>query len=451
MAFGQTSGPPASHRQIETLEGLLELADFGSFREARHRLGLTQRQANGKFTSAEASELIERLTDEFGDGSDGSDPSDGSDGAGGSDGPAPLVWTGRLAPVRLGRGARCGEVIGRCGSRRATAGPGTRRTARRHARRRHRRRAHPTRLAVHATRRFGGAVRLIALRGDAGIASGVAVEVDGRVLTAEQLGVDVASLADLYTDGLNGDLTRRLGDAALAAGDRFASEGSLVAERDVAPPISRSNNVIAVGQNYRAHAAEQHVAPPEVPLLFAKLSSSLGASGDDIVWDPSVATLVDYEAELGVVIGKVAHRVGVADAMDAVFGYCNVNDVTARDLQRSEGQWLRGKSHDTFCPVGPVVVTADHIPDPHALQITCTVNGELRQSATTGDMIFSIPELIAHISQAVALRPGDLICTGTPAGVGMHRTPPQLLADGDEVVVEVAGLGRLVNRCRTTA
>jgi 2-keto-4-pentenoate hydratase/2-oxohepta-3-ene-1,7-dioic acid hydratase in catechol pathway len=214
-------------------------------------------------------------------------------------------------------------------------------------------------------------------------------------------------------------------------------------------PLPLGRKVVAVGRNYHEHASEQHVEPPTVPLLFAKLPNSLIGDGDEIVWSPSVATLVDYEAELGVVIGSTTSRVSVAEAMASVFGYCNVNDVTARDLQKSEGQWLRGKSHDTFCPVGPVVVTSDEVPDPHALRITCTVNGEVRQDASTGEMIFSIPELISHISQAVTLLPGDLICTGTPGGVGMHRTPPQLLADGDEVVVEIEGLGRLVNRCRT--
>lgn len=228
-----------------------------------------------------------------------------------------------------------------------------------------------------------------------------------------------------------------------------ASDGSRFVVDVGGGAMPLGGNIVAVGRNYHDHASEQNVAPPEVPLLFAKLSSSLIGSGDLIEWDPTVATQVDYEAELGVVIGDVTSRVTVDDALRHVFGYCNVNDVTARDLQTSEGQWLRGKSHDTFCPVGPVVVTADEVPDPQALSITCTVNGEVRQSASTADMIFSVAELVSHISQAVTLAPGDLICTGTPGGVGMHRTPPRLLADGDEVVVEIAGLGRLVNRCRT--
>lgn len=214
--------------------------------------------------------------------------------------------------------------------------------------------------------------------------------------------------------------------------------------------VPLGGTVIAVGRNYHEHASEQHVDPPERPLLFAKLSSSLAADGDEIVWDPTVATQVDYEAELGVVIGRVASRVTVAEALGYVLGYCNINDVTARDLQRSDSQWLRGKSHDTFCPLGPVVVTADEVGDPQDLRVTCTVNGEVRQSASTSEMIFSVAEVISFISQVVTLRPGDVICTGTPGGVGMHRTPPQLLADGDEVVVEIEGLGRLVNRCRTT-
>lgn len=294
-------------------------------------------------------------------------------------------------------------------------------------------------------------MRLVRVRPEPGWPSEVAVEVDGRVLTATQLGLDepgaLGTIVNVYFEGLHGEPLALLRSLADAAADRFATEGAPL--HDLLLEGLAVGNIIAVGRNYHDHASEQNVAPPEVPLLFAKLSTSQIGSGETIEWDPAIATLVDYEAELGVIMGDIVSRVSPDEAMASVFGYCNVNDVTARDLQKSEGQWLRGKSHDTFCPVGPVVVTADEVPDPHALRITCTVNGEVRQDASTGDMIFSIPDLISHISQTVTLTPGDLICTGTPGGVGMHRTPQQLLADGDEVVVEVEGLGRLVNRCKT--
>ena len=210
-----------------------------------------------------------------------------------------------------------------------------------------------------------------------------------------------------------------------------------------------TRQIVAVGRNYREHTSEQGAAPPAEPLLFAKLPSSVAAPGADIVWNPAIATQVDYEAELGVIIGRTTSRVSVEAALESVFGYCCVNDVTARDLQRNDGQWFRGKSSDTFCPFGPVVVTADEVPDPQRLAISCTVNGEVRQSSNTSEMFFSVAEVIAYCSQVVTLQPGDLITTGTPGGVGMHMKPPRLLADGDEVIVEVEGLGRLVNRCRT--
>ena len=213
-------------------------------------------------------------------------------------------------------------------------------------------------------------------------------------------------------------------------------------------PIERPGKIVCVGLNYKDHAEEQGVDLPKAPLFFAKYTTSLIGPGDAIVIPP-VVQKCDYEAELGVVIGRPARDVDVADALDSVFGYCCVNDVTARDLQRSDGQWLRAKGSDTFCPIGPWILTADEVPDPQALDVTCTVNGEVRQSASTADMFFTVADLIAHLSRSVTLQPGDLIATGTPGGVGMFRDPPALLGDGDEVVVEVTGLGRLVNRCRT--
>jgi len=275
------------------------------------------------------------------------------------------------------------------------------------------------------------------------------VVVDDRVLTADQLGPGLApTMAQLLAGG-----PAALGElhgAVETHAARFATEGRPFGEVALLAPVPATRQVIAVGRNYREHTSEQGATPPSAPMLFAKLASSIAAPGQDIVWNPEIATQVDYEAELGVVIGRTTSNVSVDDALDSVFGYCCVNDVTARDLQRSDGQWLRGKSHDTFCPFGPVVVTHDQVPDPQQLDISCTVNGEVRQSSNTSEMFFSVAEIIAYASQVITLQPGDLITTGTPGGVGMHMLPPRLLADGDVVVVEVEGLGVLVNRCRTT-
>lgn len=268
---------------------------------------------------------------------------------------------------------------------------------------------------------------------------------DGQVVPASALGPGVpTTMSELLARGPEAMTALTVASATLAAeGEPLAD---LLARDGLAAPVA-PRQIIGVGRNYREHASEQGLVPPETPLLFAKLASSLAAPGSTISWDAQVATQVDYEAELGVVIGRTTRDVAVPDALDAVFGYCCVNDVTARDLQRSDGQWLRAKGSDTFCPIGPWILTADEVPDPQALDVTCTVNGEVRQSGSTADMFFGVAELVAHISRSVTLQPGDLIATGTPGGVGMFRDPPALLGDGDEVVVEVAGLGRLVNRC----
>ena len=235
------------------------------------------------------------------------------------------------------------------------------------------------------------------------------------------------------------------------AGD-LAAEGPGVPLADVRllAPLPRPRNIIAIGRNYREHAAEEGVEPPAAPLIFQKLTTSVAADGDDIVWDPAYATQVDYEAELAVVIGTPARHVTVERALDHVFGYTCLNDVSARDLQFADPQWTRGKSLDTFCPMGPALVTADEVPDPQSLGIRCLLNGEPVQDATTADMYFPVAEIIAYCSQAFTLLPGDVIATGTPGGVGVFRTPPRLLTDGDEVTIEIDGIGRLTNHCRTT-
>jgi len=187
---------------------------------------------------------------------------------------------------------------------------------------------------------------------------------------------------------------------------------------------------------------------PKAPLVFAKFPSTVIGPGADISWDRSLTDQVDYEAELGVVIGRRARNVSEAEALDHVFGYTCVNDVSARDLQFGDGQWVRGKSLDTFCPIGPWLVTADEIPDPQALRIECLVNGETLQSSTTANMFFGVRQIIAHCSRAFTLEPGDVIATGTPSGVGVYKNPKRFLHDGDEVTIRIERIGDLTNRCR---
>ena len=209
-------------------------------------------------------------------------------------------------------------------------------------------------------------------------------------------------------------------------------------------PIERPQKIICIGLNYRDHAEEQGGELPERPLLFAKWPNTLIGPGDPIVL-PSITAKVDYEAELGVVIGARASRVSVGNALEAVAGYVCVNDVSARDLQFSDGQWVRGKSLDTFCPVGPALVPASEIPDPQALGIRAILNGQVMQDSTTANMVFGVAEVVAFISQAITLEPGDLIATGTPAGVGIFRDPQVLLEAGDEITIEIDGIGSLTN------
>ncbi|HXS44070.1 MAG TPA: fumarylacetoacetate hydrolase family protein [Solirubrobacteraceae bacterium] len=209
-------------------------------------------------------------------------------------------------------------------------------------------------------------------------------------------------------------------------------------------PIERPSKIVCVGLNYRDHAEEQGVALPDAPLLFAKWPNALIGPGEPIVL-PAAAREVDYEAELGVVIGTAAKGVDAADALDHVRGYLPLNDVSARDLQFADKQWTRGKSPDTFCPIGPRLVPREEVEDPQALAIRCTVNGETLQDSSTSLMIFSVAEIIAYVSEVITLEPGDLIATGTPAGVGVFRDPKVLLKDGDEVTVEIESLGALTN------
>lgn len=209
------------------------------------------------------------------------------------------------------------------------------------------------------------------------------------------------------------------------------------------------SKIIAIGRNYAEHASELGNQLPERPLIFAKFPSSIIGTGAAITWRASITQQVDWEAELGIVIGRRAKDVREEDALNHVYGYTVGNDVSARDLQlKIDTQWTRGKSLDTFCPLGPYIVTRDEIADPQNLAVRTTVNDEVMQDSSTKHMIFKIPTLIAYCSQMFTLEPGDIILTGTPSGVGSGRTPPRYLADGDVVTVSVEGIGAVSNPCK---
>jgi len=208
-------------------------------------------------------------------------------------------------------------------------------------------------------------------------------------------------------------------------------------------PIERPGKIVCVGLNYSDHAEEQGAEMPKEPLLFAKWTTALIGPGEPIVIPPLV-TKCDYEAELGVVIGERVRGVSKENAFEAVRGYLCANDVSARDLQFSDGQWTRGKSPDTFCPVG-LMTPRDEVSHPHALRIRAIVSGEVLQDSTTANLIFGVDDVIAYASQTTTLEPGDLILTGTPAGVGVFRDPQRLLQPGDEVTIEIEGLESLTN------
>lgn len=210
-------------------------------------------------------------------------------------------------------------------------------------------------------------------------------------------------------------------------------------------PVDRPSKIIGIGLNYSDHAAETGADIPEKPIVFAKYPNTITNPGDAIRI-PAITEQADYEAELAVVIGHPARHVEPDDALDHVFGYMNANDVSSRDLQFSEGgQWTRSKSLDTFAPIGPYLVSREDVPDPQNLSIKATLNGEVMQEGTTEKMIFPVAEIISFLSKGMTLEPGDIILTGTPPGVGTARDPQVFLKDGDEVTIEVEGLGALTN------
>ena len=245
---------------------------------------------------------------------------------------------------------------------------------------------------------------------------------------------------------------------ALLASSFQGRESHPLAEVRLHAPIPRpAKNVFCLGLNYVSHMEEsarargREIKIPEVPVFFTKSPTSVTGPYDPIPWDPAVTQQVDYEAELGVVIGVAGKNIPAAKALDHVFGYTIINDVSARDLQKDHMQWFKGKSLDGFCPTGPWVVTAEEFGDPQTKRISLRVNGVTKQSSTTANMIFSVAVTIESLSKGMTLEPGDMISTGTPEGVGLGRTPPEYLNDGDLVETEIEGIGVLKNRVVATS
>lgn len=296
---------------------------------------------------------------------------------------------------------------------------------------------------VGGTERLGAVIdgRVIDVRDAADALAGPGGAHDTPALPADML-----TLLRLGAPGL--DVVRALLDMVDASDTTAPYVYDLSAVR-VRAPIPAPGKILCIGRNYREHAAEEGAAIPEEPLVFAKFANTIIGPDDEIVRPPTTREL-DYEAELVVVIGTVGKHIPPEHALDHVVGYTIGHDVSARDLQRTDAQWVRAKSSDTFAPLGPALVTRDDVPDPHALDIRLWVNGDLRQNSNTSLMIADIPALIAFISESITLAPGDLIFTGTPAGVGAFRDPPLFLQPGDDVAIEITSLGRLSNRIVAT-
>ena len=231
---------------------------------------------------------------------------------------------------------------------------------------------------------------------------------------------------------------------AVAEGGGLDVDSRIELDAELGPPL-RPGKIVAIGLNYRTHADESGVEAPARPLIFAKFPSSVTGPSDPIVVDPALTERVDWEVELAVVVGRRMRHVAEDRALDHVFGYTVANDVSARDVQFADGQWTRGKSFDSFCPLGPVVVTPDELGPVDDLRLTTRVNGELMQDDTTASMIFGVPELLSFCSRSFTLEPGDVVLTGTPDGCGEFMDPPRSLAPGDVVEVSIEGIGALRN------
>ncbi len=252
--------------------------------------------------------------------------------------------------------------------------------------------------------------------------------------------VDVTDIAATMNDAIE-----RFGVIAKALSEATAKTAYALDAVEYLPAVY-PRQIIAIGRNYADHATEGGSDLPTSPMVFMKLPNSLNAHNGNIVL-PKHSKQVDFEAELAVIIGKRAKNVSEEDALNYIFGYACLHDVSARDLQFSDGQWIRGKGQDTFCPIGPFITTKDEIADIHSLKIEGRLNGETMQSSNTSKLIFRIPKLINFITEGITLEPGDVIATGTPEGVGVFRNPPVLMKEGDVYEVEIEGLGVLRNPC----
>lgn len=235
----------------------------------------------------------------------------------------------------------------------------------------------------------------------------------------------------------------------LTAGDvedlRIRSDRYAPDEVTIRAPVRRPGKIICVGLNYHDHCREQGIEPPSYPMLFSKFANAITDPGADVV-RPRATERLDLECELAVVVGRRASRIGRDEAAGAIFGYTVLNDVTMRDLQRDDRQWLRAKGSDGFAPTGPVVVTSDELGDPGRLRLRSWVNGEAWQDSSTAEMVFDVATIVAFASQTITLEPGDLVATGTPAGVGHYQEPPRYLSGGDVMRCEVEGIGAIENR-----
>jgi len=260
---------------------------------------------------------------------------------------------------------------------------------------------------------------------------------------ARSLSISSEFFADIESFLSGGDAAQALAEKVIS--NAPASAAILISDVRLRPPVRRPGKIIAVGLNYRDHSAEAGAKNlPKTPILFAKFTTSISGPADPIII-PAGDPQIDYEAELAVVIGKKGKSIAAANAFEYVAGYMPLNDVTARAWQFADKQWVRGKSPDTFCPIGPWLTTRDEIPDPHALSISARVNGVTVQNSHTSKMMFRIPELVEFISASITLEPGDIIATGTPEGVGVFRNPPVFLKVGDVVEIEIEKLGILRN------
>ena len=257
-----------------------------------------------------------------------------------------------------------------------------------------------------------------------------------------------ATMKELMSAGRNG---LSVLDNYMAKMENEIAEGFFLKENEIkfGPCVPQPGKIIGIGLNYRGYLKESNTPRPKFPYIFAKFPSAVRATGDHI-YIPFNSTQVDFEAELAIVIGKKARRVAKEEALDYVIGYCNANDFSARDLQYSTDSWLPGKCCDSFCPIGPYLVTPDEVGDPNNLSLRAIVNGELRQNSNTSDMIFSCKELVSAVSQFFTLEPGDIILTGTPEGIIMTDPEEQRvwLEEGDEIRVEIEKLGSLVNKMK---